>query len=318
MDSKTYVAALGTSLLAKATDDRIDPLSIKATYSDRTFSLRTLGHAVLVPSARVHGFSLRVTGREPLNNQPFFRYDHMMDITRVRNGRQHADFITGLQAADDLSAAQALAALAAYLRIAIQQADIYDSAEVPPGRLGLSALVAATRSFVVESRPERPKRLQAIAAAALDLGHSDVRSRKINDPSRDYPGDVQAYASGLPYLAVEVRGKAVPLTEAEAFVEACARAGISRVVLFVDWTAHRHIETAEIESKAVRQEDVLLTIFESVEHLLLEAIAWSDAPVFDATKLFAEAAIVRLREIEVPVSTLAEWSDLLVNAQTAE
>lgn len=32
MQSKTYTPALGTVLLARATDDRVDPLSIKTTY----------------------------------------------------------------------------------------------------------------------------------------------------------------------------------------------------------------------------------------------------------------------------------------------
>jgi hypothetical protein len=82
MASKTYTPALGTVLLARATDDRIDPLSIKAEYGRNTYSLRTLGHEVLVPAARELGFSIRNTGREPLNNQPFFRYDHMSVIDR--------------------------------------------------------------------------------------------------------------------------------------------------------------------------------------------------------------------------------------------
>ena len=93
MASKTYTPALGTVLLARATNDRADPLSIKAEYGDYTYSLRTLGHEVLVPAAQRHGFSIRNTGREPLNNQPFFRYDHMTTIERVRNKPAHDQFV---------------------------------------------------------------------------------------------------------------------------------------------------------------------------------------------------------------------------------
>jgi hypothetical protein len=90
MQSKTYTPALGTVLLARATDDRVDPLSIKSEYGPDTYSLRTVGHQVLVPAARRLGFSIRNTGREPLNNQPFFRYDHMSVINRVRDRSGHA------------------------------------------------------------------------------------------------------------------------------------------------------------------------------------------------------------------------------------
>jgi hypothetical protein len=65
MTSKTYTPALGTVLLARATDDRIDPLSIKTEFGPNTYSLRTVGHEVLVPAARSLGFSIRNTGREP-------------------------------------------------------------------------------------------------------------------------------------------------------------------------------------------------------------------------------------------------------------
>jgi SacI restriction endonuclease len=67
--SKTWTPALGTLLLAKAVCEDADALSLKAEPSDpRAYSARGLCHAVLVPAAVQHGFSIRNTGREPLNN----------------------------------------------------------------------------------------------------------------------------------------------------------------------------------------------------------------------------------------------------------
>jgi hypothetical protein len=133
MKSKTYTPALGTALLARATDARIDPLSIKAEHGPNTYSLRTLGHQILVPAARNLGFSIRNTGREPLNNQPFFRYDHMTLVDRVRDKPGHAQFVSGVAQISELSRDQALAALAAFLRVAL---------EVPPQLSKLSSLIA--------------------------------------------------------------------------------------------------------------------------------------------------------------------------------
>src|SRR5690554_4929746 len=101
MTAKTYVAALGTLLLAKAVDSQVDTLSIKANAA-RSYSMRTLGHTVLVPAARDLGFSIRATGREPLNNQPFFRYDHMSEIDRVRDAAQFDSFLSVAKAANEL------------------------------------------------------------------------------------------------------------------------------------------------------------------------------------------------------------------------
>lgn len=75
---------LGTALLAKATDRRVDALSIKAGRSHRGYSARELAKDVLVPAAMRHGVDLRTTGVEPLNNQPFFRYDRVSREMAVR------------------------------------------------------------------------------------------------------------------------------------------------------------------------------------------------------------------------------------------
>ena len=181
MASKTYTPALGTVLLARATDDRIDPLSIKAEFSPTTYSLRTLGHEVLVPAARRLGFSIRNTGREPLNNQPFFRYDHMSVIDRVRDKPGHARFVAGVRKAESLSRDDALAALAAFLRVAIEQAQRLESYAVDDDALTAQRVVAAVVSFLSDGT-DLPRKVQALVAAAFDVTHSDVRSSEAQRP----------------------------------------------------------------------------------------------------------------------------------------
>ena len=306
MDAKTYTPALGAALLAKATDDGIDPLAIKAT-GERGYSLRTVGHSVLVPAAQAMGFSIRTTGREPLNNQPFFRYDHMTRIGRVRNREQLDWFVEKLQGANSLDAESARLALAAFLRVAFRQAKARAFIEIDQVFMTISEVLSATSAYLVHGVAERPKKLQAFVAAAYDMTHDDVRSRNINDPSRDYPGDVQAYFNDVPFLAVEVRGKPVPATELDAFITACAHVGITRVGLMVDAPDHRPIDRSQLRSQFLKAGSVHLSLYESVTALIEAALEWTDEPHDLAASRFVTAALARLKEVEVTDIALDEW-----------
>ena len=317
MASKTYTPVLGTVLLARATDARIDPLSIKAEYRRNTYSLRTLGHEVLVPAARRLGFSIRNTGREPLNNQPFFRYDHMSVIDRVRDKAGHSQFVSVVAKVDELDQDEALAALAAFLRVAIDVAQSLGDYVVGPGALNLRRVVTGVETYLAEGK-DRPRRTQALVAAAFDVTHSDVRSRRLNDPSRDYPGDIQAFEDERPILTVEVRAKNVQQTEIQAFVSACRRAGIERAFMVVLWPQHRALPASALRQSSLDEENVLLTIIEHVEDLLLDAFGWADLALPAALRVFVVAALERLKEIEADERSLEKWLALLTELRSGD
>jgi hypothetical protein len=316
MTSKTYTPALGTVLLARATDSRVDPLSIKSEYGPNTYSLRTLGHEVLVPAARQLGFSIRNTGREPLNNQPFFRYDHMSVIDRVRHRSEYDRFVAGLVKIGTANCDEALAALAAFLRVAISAAQHLDDYSVAEGTLTVQRVVSAVEIFLREGA-ERPRRTQALVAAAFDVTHDDVRSRKINDPSRDYPGDVQAFEDGQPILAAEVRAKSVPSTEVESFVFACRRAGIERAFMVVLWPSQRPLPVKILRQKALDYTGVLLTIIEEAEDLLFDVFGWSDVALPVALRAFTISVLARLKEIEANEQSLELWVSLFEELESS-
>jgi hypothetical protein len=308
MPAKTYVPALGTALLARATDDRIDPLSIKASHGPNTYSLRGLCHEVLVPAARQFGFSIRNTGREPINNQPFFRYDHMTEIDRVRDRASFEQFMSGIKKVEELDQSQALAALAAYLRVAIAAARQLKDYSVDPSGLTLQRVIRIVEEFLEEGI-DRPNRTQALVAAAFDVTHADVRSRRLNDPSRDYPGDIQAFDGEAPILAVEVRAKSVLGTEVEGFTSACRQANIERAFMVVIWPGHRPL-SARGHREAALELGVLLTIIERVDDLLTYVFGWADVPLSSALKTFTVAALQRLKEIEAHDESLQRWVEL--------
>jgi hypothetical protein len=87
--ARTHVAFLGTSILARATDATVDLFAIKPTRHDGegdAYCARNLCERVLVPLAAELGIHLGVTGRQPLNNQPYFRINRLGDDTSVRRG----------------------------------------------------------------------------------------------------------------------------------------------------------------------------------------------------------------------------------------
>lgn len=305
-NSKSYVPVLATLLLAKAVDEQADAFSIKET-GERSYSLRTLGERVVVPAAPELGLSLRLTGPQPFNNSPWSKHDRIDLIDRPRNKRQHGEFVQIVARAEELSTLGARSALAAFARVSIEEAAKIRSIAMKPGEFTAESVRRAIEDYLRQDAVERPRRLQAFAAACLDLGHSDVRSRKINDPSRDTPGDVQAYVEGSPILSVEVRGKPVSPFDVDTFVEACANAGIGRIWLFVDHSKHQPIDLNALESHSLRLEVVQLSIFESAAQLVRHALAWSNLPLNEATSFIVRRYLERLREIEVPKESLEQW-----------
>lgn len=81
--SKTYVAALGTALLAKAANPQVDSLVVKSKAGPRGYSMRSVAK-VLVEKAPIYGYHLGVTGPEPLNNRPWFGTDRVDRFENVR------------------------------------------------------------------------------------------------------------------------------------------------------------------------------------------------------------------------------------------
>lgn len=305
---RTYVPALGTALLARACNDTVDALSIKANYANNSYSARTLCHGVLVPSSVEHGFDLYATGREPLNNQPFFRYDHYTTVERIASdSRPFWDILFGaVSELNSYSRYEARLALAAFLRVALE------AARVKQKRIGGSAivessLVALCREFVTTGF-DIPRKLQACVAAGLDLCHADVRSRRLNDPSRDVPGDVHVYVEQMAVLAVEVRGKPVKSHELRQFVHRVADARIGRAALVVDCADHSRLPLDSLVPELERESGELVMVAEGLDDFLRWSFGWSGKTVSHVLSIFPELVYNRMVEIEVDDAELERWT----------
>lgn len=310
--SKTHIAFLGTSMLAKAVEPTVDLRAIKprlAPGNPLAYSARSLCHGVLVPLSAELDFDIGVTGREPLNNQPYFRMTFLGDETPVHAGGRVAfdymlELIGELEHASGQEAERALAAFIGVRRGYVPKYSDYEDAGTSANRL-----IAAATEFVRESS-EGGKRAQAVAAGLVDVfaGSARVLSGRINDPSRKYPGDVCVLSEdGSWEKSFEVRDKPVSGSDIIVFARKCRDSGVREAAVVM---ASPSQGTLEIGNWAERH-GIGLTLFYGWSELAKQSFFWSAKPTPVAASEAAVRIHERLKEVEIASSTLAYWKSLL-------
>ena len=305
---KTCLVVLGTALLATATDDTVDALTLKARAGNKAFSARGLAHEVLVPASVEHGFDLRTTGREPLNNQPFFHSDRVDGMPRVKHPEEIRYLVECLEAVHYLREDEALLALAAYLRDRIAAKESTPRVDLGHASAGLAKTLSACRSYL-ESGAESGKRAQALVAASFDLVYDDVRTARVFDPSRTLPGDVQAFHKLEPVVAAEVRAKPVPYADAVHFLRLAVAAGFPHALI----AGFAGVEgaVAGLSRGAWAENGVYVTVYTEFSDILLDALAWSRRPMPQLLDDYPQTVVRRLLQLEVEDRSLARWGELI-------
>jgi len=309
--SKTFIAMLGTALLAKATDPRIDPFALKVRDFPTAYSARSLCKDVLVPCAVEAGIHIGTTGREPLNNQPFFRHERVGPDMKVRaHVRPHLDYLCQcLETIKRLNRGQALEALAAFLRVRIQEGPRTAAPIAVEEVLGVPDLAAKSARFI-SSDPENGKRGQALVAAALDLVFPDVRTTRVYDPSRRWPGDVVVYDDDAVIVSVEVKQRPATETEILQFVERCAQMGVHRAIAATLDPDQPLIEVDDLRETAWQRRGVHLSILVGCAELLYDVLTWTAKPLDEALAELPQLMAARLEELEASAEGQAAWASL--------
>ena len=229
--SRTYVAALGVALLARATDERIDALTIKRKVSANAYSMRGAA-TVLAGNASLYGYHLGVTGPEPLNNQPWF-HGERIDQFRIEDKEVEPfqnNLVRYLRELNGYGSPRALMALAAFVRVRQKFAAQLGAAQSnleAAGLPGFSRLVGIAEEFI-RSNPEGGRRGQALVAAVLDLAHDEVHLSGIHDPR---PRDVAVLRGGEDLLFVEVKQKPVDADTADHLAREAKEASVDKALL---------------------------------------------------------------------------------------
>jgi hypothetical protein len=308
--SKTYTAALGAALLAKATDDKVDSVSWKAIASERGYSLRTVGE-FLASKQSAMGFHLGATGKWPLNNSPFYKNHARIDRFEGIDARArpfYDDLVRYLHELDRLDSSQATRALAAFLhrRIAFADAERERRKTLVASSAVLAEVIDIARLFVTED-PEGGRRGQAFAAAVLDCAYDDVRLRSINDPN---PIDVSAWAGGGMVLAVEVKQLVVDESTAVALAKDAAENGCDRALLVALHPAQQHFDREHIRHEALVNHGVLVEVCASVEELVARVLSGSRLPLTEASIRIQEWYAARMAEHGLVDESRERWANL--------
>ncbi len=312
LGKKTYIAALGGALLAKATDPRVDSLTQDVGAGPRGYSLRTVTELL---ARENHGrYHMGATGRNPMNNRPFLGGPGRIDeFTKINRGARPSyelfrDCLVNLNA---MSAAEAKGAFLAWMKVRMQvQASERDEARraltLTTG-LDAASLVEVAEQFVTQD-PEGGRRGQAFAAAALDCAFNDVVLQPINDPN---PGDVRVREDGSIVWIVEV--KQTPVDEQTAFeLAAAARTmGVSLALLVVMADRHEPLERERIRRQALTDYRVMLEIAESVRELLGTIAVFSTTSLDRIVAELPGRYALRMREHGVSAKAQERWAELI-------
>lgn len=306
--SKTFTPALGTALLAKATDRHIDAFSLREDEGHKSYSARSVAKDVFVPCCQVADIDIRTTGAEPLNNQPFLRATRISVDMKVRTGTEEGlRFLCDcLARADFLENKTALAALAAFLRSRIKATGELEKIGIDGRPIAVTRMVQATAAFV-EQHSEGGKVGQALVAAILDLMFEDVRTRKINDPSRKWTGDVGAFVNGRVSLSVEVKQR--PFTESEVlqFIGRLGAGSISRGLVAALAQGSTALDSDRLSDSASTRFGIHLDIVLGIRRLLLDTLRYVQGDPEKAMALLPKLGLQRLREIEASEKVQKAW-----------
>ena len=323
--SRTHIAFLGTAMIAKSLRSDVDLFAIKPKHSPdnpRAYSARSLCHGVLVPLAPELGVNIGVTGREPLNNQPYFRMTRLADGTPVHAGARAAfdhmvEMVRDLQELPTLGSARA--ALAAFIAERRQHRPHYVMPTDDP-TIGADALPGAIEALVRENS-ENGRRAQAVVAGLLDAfaGPDRVESGRINDPSRRHPGDVcvrSAEDRSRWEKAFEVRDKVVSVSDVRLFTRKCLTMGVLEAAVVAVAGNQPPLDIREL-SKQADTAGMGLMVFTGWESITKQALFWAGEPRPTAVRRAVGFIGERLIAVEASPTALRLWAELVGHDLTA-
>lgn len=313
--NKTFVAMLGTALLARATNAAIDPLTLKSSAGSspglEAYSARGLCQHVLVPAALAHSVHLGVTGREPLNNQPFYAKDRVHRDLPVRPAQKpHLDYLVEcLERVGEVTRAKAERALAAFIRVrseAEQQPAI--QLELRGAGVTLQEFADAAAGFIAAD-PEGGKRGQTLVAAAFDVVFDKVDTRRVNDPSRRGVGDVRARSSGNVVLAAEVRQKVIRKDDVLHYAAELSRRRVPQGMYVALHPDQPELPRLELIAAAL-QRGVALEIVTSTHELIASTASWSGGDLGYLLDTLPDKFLRRMEELEVSEEGRRTWAQV--------
>lgn len=323
--SRTSYAAftpmLGTALLAKATNKQVDALSLKRRSSFKGYSARSVVERVLMPRCVEEGIDLRSLSPNPLNTSTFLRPDAVSRDLAVRSQRDRDDvnvLCDALEDADFLDARdEGIRALAAFLRVRIEETEEPQAVDLGENTLPLAELALSVEQFINKDT-EGGRRGQAMVAACLELVFPSVIGAGVNDPDRRAPGDVGAMGSNNDLiLAAEAKQKQVDASMVLIFSRRLAEAGVGKGIYAALAPNQDPDELGTVSQTAAERHSVTLHVFTSVQSLLTAAFLWSPESLEDCLQSWPSLFQGRLIAIGVRQQAVDQWAERFRNFKQA-
>jgi hypothetical protein len=310
--SKTYIAALGAALLAKATDSRIDSLARTAKAGPSGYAIRTVAELMAAEAPR-YGYHLGATGPWPLNNSPFYRNADRIDrFTNIRGDAKpyHDDLVRYLQDLNRLTEDEALLGLAAFLRRRIAFADALsaESAAIASVRGDAYAEVVELAALFCTEDPEGGKRGQALVAALFDCVYDTVDLKSINNPR---PLDVRVLRASQIVLGAEVKQLAVREDAGLHLAAEARRLDCDNALLAAIAVDQPPLDRDGLRQQALDEHGVLVQVAESIPELFATVTVFALVSASDIATRFPAAYAARMQEHEVSVAGRRRWAALL-------
>ncbi len=316
---QTIIAVLGTVLLAKATHLEVDVFTLKTKQREPNpfaYSARSLCQHVLAAQAPRLALDLGVTGREPLNNQPFFGKERLdgADLIEKLHPKSRAVYAQFLALVSRVHAItdepSALEALRAFLFVRYRPRQVIDPSERIVRFATLAALTEHITTLVAQDS-EHGKRAQAIVAGLLSasFGGARVLISGVHDPDRHFPGDValkQPHGDGLSHT-FEVRDKPVARTDLDHLTLKAERFGVTYAGIVAIHSAQSVVEGLDEARSWAEARGVRLRLYTSWDAFAQELVFWGDAPLRENIEHIADLILIRLQELEVSEAGLQAW-----------
>jgi hypothetical protein len=226
--NKTMIPILGTAILARATNLKVDPFALQAQAGDNAFDARGLCTHVLAANARDLGIDLGVRSREPHNSNPFTFEPKVSSSMKAKSPKALELLIDALTALSKTrSRNEAAVALQAFVQVRVLKRSKIQIGEQEGDHLDEQDLIELIKAFVKQDS-EKGSRAQVVVAGLLDTLHGTdlVVVGNPHDPSSKVAGDVRVYRKPNKKelaFAYEVRFKSVSITDLKLIVDGFER-----------------------------------------------------------------------------------------------
>lgn len=292
-DGKTYVAALGAALLAKATDPRVDSLTQALNAGPAGYSLRSVAEFL---QSRVRGHvHLGTLSKNPVNNSPFLRGPGRIDrFDRIgpKTKPIYDMFVRWLDDLNGYNKAEAHDALVSFLheRTRVQRSvDATSAASLEFGTASsIEDLTEALQLFAMED-PEGGSRGQAVVAAVLASAFPDIEVVSNNHPA---PFDVKR-AGHPPPLVCEVKQRPVQPEEVMELARRAFDHHADRAIYVALDPSQGELPVNRLVADALVRHGVFLDVCYDVRELVARVAVYSDVDILSLLADLADQAAVR-------------------------